>query len=377
MSEVDSTLECALCGMRSNNLATHITRTHKISCDEYKKVYNLPVMKHTAATKTHLSSKKIKPESKHQKTIKISLQNQSEVSHLEPLKCRLCEFTSGLSLIAHVTRIHRISMSEYRKTWPDDTVQRTSKSIREKVSSSVKEWYKSDENYQKVLKTRSFPSELKHWTRKGFDIETAKQKVAEFQSKISLRGNNERTRILRSEKMKGAKNISSLKSIAQRKNCSITEARKHTTCWGRKGKKHPMWGKRHPPEVLWLIANAHHLKNPSHRSKGEIELAEFCTQLQSHVEFNKNIDRYNVDILFEDKRVIIEYFGDFWHMNPIQWNESDVNPVTGFLAKFTWDRDATKVKRLSDLNYNVISIWEHDWKCNRTDCEERIKKCLL
>lgn len=306
MSEVDQKLECAICGMKSNNLVTHITRTHKISCDEYKKVYNSPVMQHTAATKEYVSKIKTIDESKRQKILKNAQQNILEVSHLEPLKCRLCEFTSGLSIISHITRTHKFDIIEYRKTWPNDTVQRTSKSIREKVSSSVKKWFKHDENYQKMLSARSFPSELKHWTRKGFDIETAKQKVIEFQR----------------------------------------------------------------------FANSYCLKNPIQRSKGEIELAEFCTQLQPDIQFNQHVDRYNVDILSTHKRVIIEYFGDFWHMNPMQWSQEMKNPVTGFTAKFTWDRDAVKVKRLNDLNYNVISIWEYDWKYNRNDCQKRIKQCL-
>jgi len=113
MSEVDSTLECALC----------------------KKVYNLPVMKHTAATKAHVSKIKTIDGSKRQKILKNARQNTLEVSHLEPLKCRLCEFTSGLSIISHITRTHKFDITEYHKLWPNDTVQRTSKSKREKVSS--------------------------------------------------------------------------------------------------------------------------------------------------------------------------------------------------------------------------------------------------
>jgi len=34
-------LTCKICGLKATNLITHIVRTHKMSCDEYKKKYNV------------------------------------------------------------------------------------------------------------------------------------------------------------------------------------------------------------------------------------------------------------------------------------------------------------------------------------------------
>jgi hypothetical protein len=46
-----------------------------------------------------------------------------------------------------------------------------------------------------------------------------------------------------SDQRAGDRNPQSLKSISKRFNCSLDEARKLTNCYGRVGKKHPMFGK--------------------------------------------------------------------------------------------------------------------------------------
>jgi G:T-mismatch repair DNA endonuclease (very short patch repair protein) len=342
-----------------------------MTCQEYKHQYGTKVFQHSQKTKNHISNVKINPRSKLQQIKKQKLQNYNEVSHLQPLQCKICGFTSQLSIITHITRKHKISMAEYREKWPNETVQRLSTTTRQKVSSSVKEWLSDPQNKSKVLEKRSFPSEIKHWINKGYDELTAQQKVKDFQSKLSKLGNNPRTRMLRSQKYSGEDNPSSLTSIAKRIGCSLDEARQYTPCWGRTKEKHPMWGKKHTQESLELIASAHHLRTPRYRSKGEEEVAQYCQQQFESVQLNTNVKRYNVDVLIDNK-IIVEFFGDLWHMNPIKWKETDTNPVTKKNAKYIWSHDAKKLKMLTSLGYNVITIWEYDWKNSRQECEKRI-----
>ena len=61
-------------------------------------------------------------------------------------------------------------------------------------------------------------------------------------------------------------------------------------------------------------------------------------------------------------KIVWEFYGDFWHGNPIIYNPSRINKVRklsfGELYSITMERE----KILKDNGYKVISIWESDFK---------------
>lgn len=67
-----------------------------------------------------------------------------------------------------------------------------------------------------------------------------------------------------------------------------------------------------------------------------------------------------VDGFIKELNVVIEIFGDFWHMNPKFYEESYKHPVTGWLAKSKWREDDGRLKRLVSLGYRVYRVWECD-----------------
>lgn len=292
---------------------------------------------------------------------------------LESLICGLCAFQSQTSLISHITRKHKLSMSDYRISFPDVKVQRAAPSQRKKASEDMKNALKDDENLKKFLAWRSFPSEIKHWTNKGLIEEDAKLAVANFQSEQSKKGNNEKTKALRHEKNIGDKNPMSISSIAARKNVSFRLARTLTPCFGRTGTKHPMFGKKHSEESLRKISSAHHLLTPNFRSKGEVELAAFCRTLTNDITNNVSIKRWNVDVLFHTQKLIVEFFGDYWHMNPAKYSKERVHNLMNKTAEFLWARDNRKIKELASLGYEVVVVWESDWKNEKEQQLKRIK----
>lgn len=73
------------------------------------------------------------------------------------------------------------------------------------------------------------------------------------------------------------------------------------------------------------------------------------------------IDKYIVDGYDPLTKTIYEFNGDFWHGNPVLYNQNDYNLVSkktfGELYKKTIDKE----KHLVKCGYNVISIWESDF----------------
>lgn len=367
-------LECEICRFKTFNLNSHITKTHKLTTKEYRNLYPSAIL-FKFSDQQHeniLLNWSLKDTKKKQRNLE-SQQKKNEILSTggSLLKCQICGFESTNSLISHICRKHKLTTEQYKSQFPNSCLQRFTTQQRQKISKSISDKLVDPINRQKFLEWRSFPSEIKHWTRKGFSFEDAKQKVFEFQRKQSLKGNNERTIRKRSLKNSGVGNPMSLESIAKRENIDINDASKFTPCFGRIGEKHPMFGKKHSEQALEKISNAHHLVRPTYRSKLEIEVENFCKSLDE-VKHNVGIQRWNVDVLFVNKKIVVEFFGDYWHMNPQKFDSNAQHNITKLIAKDVWARDQQKINILKGLGYNVIVIWETDWRKNKSSCMSMI-----
>ena len=69
------------------------------------------------------------------------------------------------------------------------------------------------------------------------------------------------------------------------------------------------------------------------------------------------------DFLIEDKKIVIECQGDFWHANPKIYLADDYM-FEGHTAKDIWKKDALKKQAMENRNYTVLYIWEDDFKNN-------------
>lgn len=284
------------------------------------------------------------------------------------LSCSICGFESTNSLISHITKKHKISMPDYRHSYPHAKVQQASPTQRKNNSCFMKKQLLDSNKLEAFMEWRSFPSEIKHWIKKGFVEEEAKEKVAEFQKNQSLKGNNETTRLMRSQKSTGIKNPMSIVSIAKREGVDVEHAREMTPCFGRRGDKHPMFGKKHTDEALRKIGES---INHSGRSKIEHEMSNLLIGLYGG-EKNIGVNGWCCDYVNHEKRLIVEFFGDFWHHNPEKYSEDYVNGFTKRTSTQVWDRDARKIKELREHGYEVIVVWESDWRKDSDDCLRRI-----
>lgn len=120
---------------------------------------------------------------------------------------------------------------------------------------------------------------------------------------------------------------------------------------------------------------ARHFGEFNGNSKIEKEVFLYIKEnLNVNVKANVPINKYIVDII--DDKKIIEFYGDFWHANPIYFKSDD--KIKAFSINKTseeiWTYDKQRIDFLESIGYSVLVIWESDWKKNKSECISLIKK---
>jgi len=81
--------------------------------------------------------------------------------------------------------------------------------------------------------------------------------------------------------------------------------------------------------------------------------------------------RFAYDFVYGGK--IIEFNGDFWHMNPNTYDENYYNKISKIFAKDKWEIDAIKIQCAKKYGYSVLVVWESEYN---KDKEGTIQKCI-
>jgi G:T-mismatch repair DNA endonuclease (very short patch repair protein) len=67
------------------------------------------------------------------------------------------------------------------------------------------------------------------------------------------------------------------------------------------------------------------------------------------------------DMLDKGAKTIIEYYGDFWHANPEKYSADQI-VTRNNTAQQIWDKDEKRISALKELGYDVIIVWQSDYK---------------
>jgi hypothetical protein len=199
-----------------------------------------------------------------------------------------------------------------------------------------------------IANGKKSPRVTSYWVSKGYSEEEAKIKVSETQSTFSL------------------------------KKC----IKKHGEEQGKK-----IWMDR---QIKWINStnkNGNLKRGFSKISqelfidiikKGKISKNEVYFSLNNKEyslvdETNNKIYKY--DFTHLKNRKIIEFHGDIFHANPnLFTEESTPNPFKKKLkAKDIWDYDEKRINFATQRGFEVLVIWENDYKINK---EEAINKCI-
>lgn len=82
------------------------------------------------------------------------------------------------------------------------------------------------------------------------------------------------------------------------------------------------------------------------------------------------------DYVNEDKKLLIEIHGDYWHCNPIKYDPNWTHPIKKQSASQIWDKDKQRIFDWSQKGYKTLVIWELDIKKNLPKVIENINEWI-
>jgi G:T-mismatch repair DNA endonuclease (very short patch repair protein) len=284
--------------------------------------------------------------------------------------CRICQKEFVSSLVSHIVRKHSITCDEYKERFNEPVQYMSAESVEKSKETFSKRYHEDAEFRKKIRDACSLPTQIKHWTRKGYTEDEAKQFVVEYQtrfSKVSAEKNKTH------EFHAGDKNPMSLFSIAKRNNINILDAKKLTPCYGRTGTKHPLYGKKRSPETALKYSKYIRVNRISKVEKSFFDtlIIDFEDSLSNH-----SLEGWCVDVFLPSKNVVIEFYGDYWHANPDVYSDDWINSHNKLSAIEIRKRDLKKINDLKSFGYKTIIVWEKDWKTNQKETYEKVKNAI-
>lgn len=87
----------------------------------------------------------------------------------------------------------------------------------------------------------------------------------------------------------------------------------------------------------------------------------------------ENNSYYFFDYTCSTKKRIIEFYGDYWHMNPMKFNKEEPHPTSGILAEEIWKRDEKKKEFAESRGFEVLIVWEYELN---KDWDVVVERCV-
>ena len=320
---------------------------------------------------------------KFRKEEKIYLSERRNDKKLEDketyIKCEVCG-EAVKSIAAHLklsgdTLHDNWDLKRYKKEFPDSPTvsSNTSKILSEKTSGENNPMH-SSKTTEEFRKSNS-PFSKEFYIKRGYSEEDAKKEVSEF-AKDALKDRNcAITLEFYIDKCEG--NIKEAEKLYKERQTTFTLKKciaKYGEIEGTKKYKERQekWqntlakngnkcGYSKISQELFMSFNLSNSLYGSHN--GELKL------------FDTNSKMFLYDFTFKNK--IIEYHGDQYHANPRKYKADEMShpyrKTIGYTAKDIWAKDAYKQKVAEYHGYEVLVIWDSEYK---SDKEGTIQKCL-
>lgn len=315
-------------------------------------------------------------------------------------KCAICGFV-GKQLFKHLSHIHSMSMETYTSSYPDSPL-------------ALPEYYQylSDTRTGESNpmfnngSTTNTPFHVDFYTSRGYSIDEAERMAHEkkIESKVTMTPDKQATRPEYYMKKYGVdyanavqmtterQRTNTIDAIAKRNNISHDEAKtirdQITKKWcatiasksdaelieiNRKKMNHKSVSKI---SLKFINAVIKATKIPvSDLLFGELELTLLIQSSTS--QFKHRCLMF--DLCYGNK--IIEFNGNDVHANPCMFAATDTpihkfNSKSFMTAQEIWDYDAEKIRVAEASGYEVMVVWESDWKANKADVLHRVADFL-
>jgi G:T-mismatch repair DNA endonuclease (very short patch repair protein) len=97
-------------------------------------------------------------------------------------------------------------------------------------------------------------------------------------------------------------------------------------------------------------------------SKGQRKLYEMILNKYSDAKLEYYLENVgkSVDIFIPSKNKIIEYFGDYWHCNPIRYTNEYYHVQIHKTAQEVWKNDSDRIQHFINNGYDVSVVWESE-----------------
>ena len=284
------------------------------------------------------------------------------------LTCQICGHWEPRALNTHLIAEHNLKTTEYKQQYPkaktmtghskrtidywmiqgytltqaQEEIKNTQKQgkqqfIQKKLGEGQTAEQAQEEWNKKQAKNSKRASE--YWVSRGFSEQEAKHQQSIQQSKYSVKSN----------RFTGKQHTAASKQ-------KISETmQKHVENYGAES-----WAQKLYKGRVGI------------QSAGEVKC---YLELQKHLpdlKANITLGSYIADMVYES--TVIEYYGDFWHANP-QIYKQETLPLIGSTQRIH-DRDKKRVEKFAELGYSTYIIWEADWKKNKEEQIEQIKKYI-
>jgi hypothetical protein len=93
-------------------------------------------------------------------------------------------------------------------------------------------------------------------------------------------------------------------------------------------------------------------------SKSSKIISEILEKLNIKYSIEYNINGKFVDYYLDELGIAIEYFGDYWHMNPKLYSAEEYNSRIKKTAKEVWMDDNIRLNKIKEVCNSIIIIWE-------------------
>lgn len=314
---------CRLCGLRAKRIyGKHLDKTHKMTSEDYKKLFP------DAPLSSEISNVNM---GKHMKTDKY--------------KNMFSDMFSGEKNPNHKSKTTEEERKErspfskkfvkYKDVSPED--------IEEHVSKFAKN----------ALKDRVSDTTLEYWINKGFSEEDAKIKLKERQTTFTLDkciekyGQEEGTTIFKERQSKWQK------SLLENGNMKLGYSKVSQ-------------------DLFYQLLELYDIQSRTS--------VYFATKNQEYFISIKGGEFYSYDFTDKEKKKIIEYNGDQYHANPLLYTENDEpNPFRKgnmFKSSEIWKRDQRKIEVANQNGFEVLTIWDSEFKKNSKEVIQRCREFL-
>lgn len=78
-------------------------------------------------------------------------------------------------------------------------------------------------------------------------------------------------------------------------------------------------------------------------------------------EFRIPETRYKADGYSQERSIIFEFHGDFWHGNPLLYDSCKINPRCGVSYGELYSNTVYRMNEIRNKGYTVVSCWESEW----------------